>query len=415
MRDAFVVAKRDFLERVRSKWFIVMTIVWPLFMVGMIVVPALLAGKSVEGARIDIVDHSGAVGKAIASELESPMLGWHATIAANDATKEAEEQRVRTKQINGYLIIPDTILASGDPVYYGDNASNQMVQVVLQRFVPPVIQKVRAKNAGLTDTQIQSVLQPMKVSTQHTTGKGPAMSGIEGLVLGYILAFLMYMAILLYGINVMRSVVTEKSSRVVELLVAAAKPRALMAGKILGVGGAGLAQLLIWLIVGAVALANHDALLSAFGVHSAGGTALPSLTVEQIAIAIVFFVGGYIFYASLFAAVGATVSSEQDTQQAQMPVTMLLVVAIIMLQTVTSDPRGSTSSIMTMVPCWSPILMPLRYFLGGATAGELALSIGILVVSTVLVTRAAAKIYRVGILMYGKRPSLGELVRWLKY
>ncbi len=415
MREALVVAKRDFLERVRSKLFIVMTIVWPVFMIGMIVVPAMLAGRSVEGAKIDIVDRSGAVAKPIAERLESPALGWHVTVAANDATKDAEEARIRHKDINGYLVIPETILTSGDPIYYGENASNQMVQVLLQQLVPPVIQKVRAHNAGLTDEQISTVLGSIKVSTQHSTGKGPAMSGFEGLILGYILAFLMYMAILLYGINVMRSVVTEKSSRVVELLVAAAKPRALMAGKILGVGGAGLAQLMIWLIVGAVALSNRDALLSAFGVHASGGTMLPALTIEQIAISLVFFIGGYVFYACLFAAVGATVSSEQDTQQAQMPVTMLLVVAIITMQTVTSDPRGSTSEVMTMVPFWSPILMPLRYFLGGASQAELGLSIGILVVSTVLVTRAAAKIYRVGILMYGKRPGLRELVRWLKY
>jgi ABC-2 type transport system permease protein len=415
MREALVVAKRDFLERVRSKLFIVMTIVWPLFMIGLIVVPAVLAGRSVEGATIDIVDRSGAVAKPVAEVLESPALHWHVTIAAKDATPDQEGARIHQKAINGYLVIPDNILTGGDPVYYGDNASNQMVQVMLQQLVPTVIMKERARSVGLSDDQIKTVLGPMKVSTQHTTGTGQAMSGIEGLILGYILAFLMYMAILLYGINVMRSVVTEKSSRVVELLVAAAKPRALMAGKILGVGGAGLAQLMIWLVVGAIALSNRDALLSAFGVHASGGSVLPALTFEQIAVSLVFFIGGYIFYASLFAAVGATVSSEQDTQQAQMPVTMLLVVAIISMQAVTSDPRGSTSEVMTMVPCWSPILMPLRYFLGGATLGELGLSIGILVVSTVLITRAAAKIYRVGILMYGKRPGLRELIRWLKY
>src|SRR5439155_5533293 len=123
------------------------------------------------------------------------------------------------------------------------------------------------------------------------------MSGAETLILGFILSFLLYIAIALYGINVMRSVVTEKSSRVVELLVAAAKPRALMAGKILGVGGAGLAQLLIWLVVGAIALANRDAILGAFGVHG-GPSMMPSLAGGQIGIVLAFFVGGYVFYSS---------------------------------------------------------------------------------------------------------------------
>src|SRR5439155_20708868 len=121
------------------------------------------------------------------------------------------------------------------------------------------------------------------------------MSGAETLILGFILSFLLYIAIALYGINVMRSVVTEKSSRVVELLVAAAKPRALMAGKILGVGGAGLAQLMIWLVVGAIAMANRDAILGIFGAHASGGSALPSLSIAQITVVLVFFVGGYIF------------------------------------------------------------------------------------------------------------------------
>jgi len=129
----------------------------------------------------------------------------------------------------------------------------------------------------------------------------------------------------------------------------------------------------------------------------------------------VFFLLGYLFYSTIFAALGATVSSDQDSQQAQIPVTMLLVIGLVSMTAITGDPRGSTSQLLTMVPFWSPMLMPLRYLLGGATASEVAISIGILVVSAVIVARAAAKIYRVGILMYGKRPGLGELLRWLRY
>ncbi len=415
MRETFVIAKREFLERVRTKWFLVMTILWPVLMIGTIVVPAVIAGRGIEGARVEVIDHSGKLTDALIAKLGEPPLTWVATAAPRDATPAQLEDQIRTKQLNGYLVVPDDVLAGGLVTYYGDNASNQAVQILLPQLIPPVVQRVRAKEAGISEAQLDKVLAGVPVRTKHTTGKGEAMSGAETMVLGFILAFILYIAIALYGINVMRSVVTEKSSRVVELLVAAAKPRALMAGKILGVGGAGLAQLLIWLVVGAVLLANREALLGAFGVHGGGGAMLPALSVGQIGIVLAFFIGGYVFYSSLFAAMGATVSSEQDTQQAQMPITMLLVIAIVSLQAITNDPRGSTSELMTQVPFWSPILMPLRYFLGGASPAEVAASLGILLVSTVLVSRAAAKIYRVGILMYGKRPSFGELLRWLRY
>jgi ABC-2 type transport system permease protein len=415
MRDTFVVAKRDFLERVRSKWFVVMTILWPVLMIAMIVVPALIAGRSGHGAKVEVLDKSGKLGAELVKELEKPPTLWHVHLAPVDTTEDQLRKRIQEKDINGFLVVPADVLKDGEPIYYGDNASSQVVEFELEASVPRVVQRVRGREAGFSDAQLAQVMREVRVHTQHTTGSEQAMSGVAGMILGFVISFLLYIAIALYGINVMRSVVTEKSSRVVELLVAAAKPRALMAGKILGVGGAGLAQLLIWLVVGAVVLANRDAILGAFGVSGGGPSMLPSLDAVQIAVVLVFFIAGYIFYASLFAAVGATVSSEQDTQQAQMPITMLLVIAMVSVQVVTTDPRGSTSEIMTMVPFWSPMLMPLRYFLGGASLGELGLSIGILVVSTVLVTRAAAKIYRVGILMYGKRPGLRELIRWLKY
>jgi ABC-2 type transport system permease protein len=222
------------------------------------------------------------------------------------------------------------------------------------------------------------------------------------------------MVITLYGINVMRSVVTEKSSRVVELMVAACKPRAMMAGKIAGVGGAGLAQISIWLIIGGVALANREALLGAFGITDAANT-LPTLTLADLAVIGAFFALGFLFYATMYAAVGAMVASEQDSQQAQLPVTIFLVIGMVSMTAVTGDPRGGTAAILTQVPFWSPMLMPLRYLLGGATGVQVAISLGILLMSIIVVSRAAAKIYRVGILMYGKRPSLGELVRWLRY
>jgi ABC-2 type transport system permease protein len=188
-----------------------------------------------------------------------------------------------------------------------------------------------------------------------------------------------------------------------------------MAGKILGVGGAALLQIGIWLVMGGLALVNRHTILSWFGVTGSTSGALPPLGADDIAIVVSYFVIGFFFYSSLFAAVGAMVSSEQDVQQVQMPVTMVLVIGLVMFTAITNDPRSPASAVLTTVPLWSPMLMPMRYVLGGATAGDVAISLGVLAVSTVVVVRAAAKIYRVGVLMYGKRPGLVEIIRWLRY
>jgi ABC-2 type transport system permease protein len=312
-------------------------------------------------------------------------------------------------------VIPKDALDGGEIVYNGDNASNQSVSMGFGQIAQGVVIEQRAQRLGISGPDLVSLNKKVNVSVRHTTGEEEGTAGVFAFLVGYMIAFFIYILITLYGINVMRSVVTEKTSRVVELLVAATKPRAMMSGKIIGVGFAGLLQIGIWFVVGALAISQREAILSLVGAKPGATSMMPSLTTLQLAITLGCFVLGYLFYSALYAAVGAMVSSEQDAQQAQMPVTFLLVIGIIAITAVTNDPRGHTASIMTMVPFWSPMLMPLRFFLGGATLGTVGISLAILAISTVLVARAAAKIYRVGILMYGKRPSARELVRWLRY
>jgi ABC-2 type transport system permease protein len=285
---------------------------------------------------------------------------------------------------------------------------------MMQQVVSNVVISERLReHLHASQAEIETLLAPTKVQTKLSNGETEGENGGAMFALGYMIALLLYFVITLYGINVMRSVVTEKTSRVVELMAAATKPRSMMIGKIVGVGGAGLAQISIWLIVGGFALAFHEQLLGLFGVS--GGGMLPSLGVSDFAVIFAFFVFGFLFYSTMYAAVGAMVGSEQDSQQAQMPITMFLVIGMVSMTAVTGDPRGHTAEVLTMVPFWSPMLMPLRYLLGGATGVDVAISLGILIVSMAIVSRAAAKIYRVGILMYGKRPSIAELIRWLRY
>lgn len=412
VRDTFVIARRELLERVKSKWFVAMTLLGPVFMVALIVIPALIASKSVVGARVEIVDRSGVLGEQLAAELRD--IRWVPTIVPPDTSYATSVGRIRDNQINGFVVIPDDALDGELIIYEGDNASSQVVQLLLDEKIRKVVQNERGRRAGIPKDTLDKLVARPNFIAQLNTGAAKATSGLAAFFVGYILSFILYMVITLYGVAVMRSVVQEKTSRVMELMVAAVKPRSLMAGKILGVGAAGLVQVSVWLTMGAITLAYRNELLGLFGVTGAGPT-LPALELAEIAVVLAYFIIGFFFYAAMYAAVGAMVSSEQETQQVQMPVTMLLVIGVLCFQVISSDPRGTASTVMTMVPFWSPLLMPMRFVLGGASLADVALSLGILIVSTVLVVRAAAKIYRVGVLMYGKRPSLRELFRWLRY
>jgi ABC-2 type transport system permease protein len=411
LRDALVIARREFTERARSKWFLAITLLGPIGIAALVIVPALLIGNPA-GTRIEIVDGSGVLAEPLSAALTK--VQWKPAIVAASTPDAEEMAKIRDRQINGFLSIPNNALDGGKIVYRGDNGSNQIVQGTLGEMVRRVVQDERGKRAGVPDDKRAEIIKPVPFEPQQTNGKTEATSGGLSFLIGWALAYMLFIAITVYAVAVMRSVVQEKTTRVMELMVATVKPRSLMAGKILGVGGAGLVQLAVWLGIAALTLTYRDQILGAFSI-SAGKLDLPPLSFDVIAIALAYFVLGYFFYASMYAAVGAMVSTEQDTQQVQMPVTLLLIVGIVSVTSVSGDPRGATATIMTMIPFWSPLLMPMRYLLGGATPVDIVISLVILGVSTVLIARAAAKIYRVGVLMYGKRPTIQELLRWLRY
>ena len=200
----------------------------------------------------------------------------------------------------------------------------------------------------------------------------------------------------------------------VEIMIAAAKPRALMLGKIGGVGAVGLLQIVLWAAMAVITMTFRGAILGVFGVE-AGSWSVPPLAAVDVAVVLLYFLFGYFFYASIYAAVGAMVSSEQEAQQVQAPIAMLLVIPVLCVQLVAGDPRGGAAQVLTLIPFSSPVLMPMRWLLGGASTADLIASLAILALSTLVTARIAAKIYRVGILMYGKRPGLRELLRWLRY
>jgi ABC-2 type transport system permease protein len=413
-----VIARREFLERVRSKWFIVITVLGPLVMSAIIVVPAWLAARTaLDRVKIQVVDRSG---HNLFPEIVRNSAGFGMPFDFESVSPDIDEKvllsRIRDEKINGFLYIPAGLLDGEKAIYRGDNATNLSVATRLQGALYQAARDVRARAAGVDPDVINRLNWPkIELEARHDTGRGPASQAQASFLVGYVVMFVLYMSILIYAVNVMRSVVLEKTSRVVEIVVSATRPSSLMFGKVIGVGSVGLLQLGIWSVMALLLFRFRAQLLGLLGVEGAGDVALPPLALVDIAVILAYFALGYFFYAALYAAIGAMVNSDQEGQQAQTPVVLMLILPVVCVQLVANNPRGPIAQVLTLIPFSSPILMPMRYLLSGASPMEIALSMAILLASLLGAVWIAGRIYRIGILMYGKRPSLRELGRWIRY
>jgi ABC-2 type transport system permease protein len=271
----------------------------------------------------------------------------------------------------------------------------------------------RLQGQGISTHELHRLLRGADIRVIRLTRTGETEEKGQSLIIVGVMVVILYVTLLAYGVRTMRSVQEEKTSRVMEILLSSIEPLQLLAGKILGVAAVGLTQFLIWAV--------SAGLLAAYGI-SVEREFSPDASQYHIhipttllAFMIFYFICGYFLYASIYAAIGAMVSSEQDAQQLQTPVTTLLVIGFFLFELVMQNPNSSTSIALSMIPFWSPMLMMTRIGLQTPPAWQIALSIGVLVVSVAGVLYVTARIYRVGVLMYGKRPSLAEIARWFRY
>ena len=253
----------------------------------------------------------------------------------------------------------------------------------------------------------------VNLNTERLTSDGTQASARVNLIFGLVVAVMLYIAIVLYGQIVLRSVSEEKQTRVAEVVLASVPARSLLAGKIIGIGGVAILQLGFWTAASALLMANRGRILGALGVDAVS-VALPSIGAGAVVLLLAYFLIGFALYSALFAIVGSIASSEQEAQQAQTPVLMLLVSSMALLQTALADPNGRIAYWLSTLPFSSPIVMPLRLGMTDVPTSELIVSIGVLCLFAVLALLAAGRVYRTALLMYGKRPSLRELTRWLR-
>jgi ABC-2 type transport system permease protein len=437
MRKLGVVFKREYLERVRSKWFLIVTLLGPVFFGTITVLPTVIAARtqsSTDMANIAIIDASGmGMGDRIAAALKqayplSPNADVRAVAA--DAVPREEDRallQVQHKELRGYLVLDSSTVAGRSAHYAGRNAGSLGDVGALGAIVRQQVLSQRLTNEGLDANRVARLTGVrLDLVTEKVGDQGREKgSGLGAVAVGYLIAFLLYMMIIIYGQMILRGVMEEKTTRVAEVVVSSVSTDTLLAGKVLGVGAVALTQVLAWLGL-SFAMATYlvPMLLTRLaGPGAAGGptsaaavmAALPSLSLGSGLAMLGFFLLGFIFYSSLFAAVGAMVNSQEDAQQAAMPVMLLLVSSIVFMTPILTQPNSSFARVMTVIPFSAPILMPMRMILVSVPWYEVAGSLVGVGLAALVAIWLSARIYRVGLLMYGKRPSFAELARWVRY
>jgi len=411
MRNIWLIAKREYLERVRTRAFLISTLLIPLLMGGGIVVSVMGTSKTKSTSRITIVSRDQLLAVDLQKELEHSK-GSEMTVdvisPGNSTTRATLDSMLADRQIDGYLWITPGAQPNERPAfsYTPRSAGDIATKATITTALRTVLMREQLAHDGMVANEVDSLMQPVKVDT---TQAGKNADTTSSFVAIYVLFFLMYMVILLYGMNVARSIIEEKTSRVFEILLATITPEEMMAGKVIGVGSVGLTQVAVWLLT-AILLTSGSWLQAV-----AGQSAHISLSAAQIVYFVVFFLLGYLLYSSIAAALGAMVNSEQELQQLNMFLVMPLAGCMFALGPVISNPSSPVSRVISLIPFCTPLIMYLRISLAPPPAWEIGLSIFLMVVTIYGILWCASRIYRVGILMYGKRPNLSEIMRWLKY
>lgn len=437
MGKLLAIITREYLERVRTKWFAIATLLGPVLFLAITVLPVLFISRtkaSVESTNITIIDATGTgLGARVAGVLtDTSRVAPTVTVTAPSDVAAAESLATRgvmDKSRQGYLVLDSLTLQGTTARYAGRNTTTVPDMNRIGTAVDKAVLSQRLEGTGLTQARIDSLTR-VDVSLEKTelTDSGREKSGAGSTILGLIVSFLLYMVLVLYGQTVLRSVIEEKTTRVAEVVISSVRPEVLLAGKIIGIGGVAVTQMGVWMASSLWIGASVVPMIVKRTAATAGAAAadsvartndlmsnIPSLSIGLLVSLLLFFVLGFIFYSCLYAAVGSTVNSESEAQQASTPVVMLLVLSAVFIQPVALAPQSTLAAVMSMLPFSAPIMMPMRMSLTSVPAWQVAVSLIGMVVACLAAIWFSARIYRVGLLMYGKRPTIGELFKWLRY
>jgi len=410
------VIRREYLERVRTKAFWISTILVPIFLGAVMIVPAWLATRAGGEFTIAVLDLSGRFFEPVRDEVDRLLSGEDEQLSVKmvmqdpGADREQLKSEVQKKFYDGLLVIPATMPDQGQPEYVAPNVAAFKLLTVIERSVNNVMVADRLTSAGLDPEAVRELTRRVGLNTLKL-GKGGEETSDQGqtFMLAYVFVMIIYMTVLLYGMYVMRGVLEEKSSHVVEVVISTVKPFELMLGKILGIGAVGLTQFLIWAVL--MAAISAPGAVAAVGIS---GMELPAIPAQLLFFFVVYFVLGFLLYGTLYAGIGAAFDTEQEAQNFQGVVTMFLIVPLVLMVQIINQPDGTLSVVLSLVPFFTPMLMFLRMTLTQVPPIQLVGSVVLMVGAIFFCTWIVAKIYRVGILMHGSKPKLKDLVRWVR-
>ncbi len=414
MHNIWLIAKREYLEQVRGKAFKITTILVPAIFIGIFTVIYIAGKNSGTGKHIAIASSDAVLAQRVEGQLSSDKDAQMKLEVIAPATVEDRQrltERVDSKDLDGFLWLQMTPGQSQPTGTYESRTSGDFATVGrLTDAVTRAAMQQELTSRGLSAKDVDSLTKDIKIETlQIQNGKTSSSSAMGTFWAAYGMAFLLSFTTIMYGMNVGRSVIQEKTSRIFEVMLASVKPEEMLAGKLIGVGSVGITQLAIW-IAAATILAG-----SAFAAKIFSGDMAVHVSYALVALFAVYFILGYVLYSSLFAGLAATVSTEQELQQYSPLAAVPIWVSFGMISFIVSNPNSIWSVAISMFPPCAPITMFLRMASQFPPYWQIALSIALMLVAIVVVLWVASKIYRVGILMYGKRATFPEMLRWMRY
>lgn len=406
------VAKWEFLEKVKSKAFIISLVLMPVIMVGFGVLPGLLASKPDETSTVvGIYDETGKILQALSARVEEKykLPDGRPNYVIRNLHTEGRFEDVKAKapsmiaqgEMEGYFYIPADVSEGGTVEYRAENVGNIRVSERFSRTIEEVIVEQRLAAEGIDPSRLKRLMADVRVKSIKISEQGEEKESgfLETFFSAYIVIMMLMFLVLTSGQLLIRSVVEEKSNRVIEVLLSSCSARDLMMGKILGLSGLGILQMLLWGIIG-------------LGIALKTGADL--FVLQNVLLSLVYFILGYLLYAAIFVAAGSPVTTEQEAQQITSYVSLLLVFPIVLAMPAMQNPDSLWIRILSFIPVMTPAFMVLRIPIQMPPTWEILATMGLLLVSSVGMMWVAGKIFRVAILVYGKRPTIPELWRWLR-
>ena len=436
MRKVLAVLKREYLQVVRKKSFWILSILMPVFLLGLMVGPALLMRRGLAGKRVAVLDGTGrlrtAFETASGTAMSPPMPGRRSRrsdsmrIAFEYVPVEGDPQAARApymerltdrrtpkdRRLQGVVTIPRDAFENPDAkvTFYSRSAADFVTQERVARIVSEAVTRERLVARGIPADDTERLLARVKVDNIQLSRGGEERKGGElNFLAAFVFAALLLIPMFAYGQEIMRGIVQEKTDRVVEILISSMAPMQLLSGKILGLAAAGLTQVAIWM-----AMAGGVAGITGAGAAATGMSALGSFDLRLIPYFLIFYVLGYLTYASVYAIGGSVTNSEKEAQQFVAPIMFFLLIPWFLATVIIQSPESPMAVTLSLIPIFAPVTMFMRIVVSEPPLWEIALCIVLSIVTIYGMFWVTAKIFRTGILSYGKRPTIPELWRWLK-